>query len=447
MTNFISIQQAMNKDSGKVAIRGWVYRERKSKKLGFIVMRDGSNIIQCIFDRSKFEDRWGDVDKILIETSMEVHGEIKKDDRAPSGYEIQVDDFKVIHYAEVFPIKGGENPDFLLDNRHLWLRSRKLVAVMKIRSTVMHAIHKFFKDRGYILFDPPILQPNQCEGGSTLFEVKYYKDKSYLAQTWQLYAEAAIFALEKVYDVAPTFRAEKSKTSRHLSEFWMCEMEAAWLKLEDVTEISKQEIKFIISEVLDKNKVELEFLKVDIKKFEDMIKKDWPTITYTKALKILKEKNNMDFEWGKDLRTIEEEELMKNYDTPVVVIEYPKEVMAFYKPVKKKGKNNENGENDKGEEDAPGPVALCFDMLAPERYGEIIGGSQRDTDINELIKYLKKQGEKPEDYKFYLDLRKYGSVPHSGYGVGVERVITWICGLDNVKDSIAFPRTMLRKEP
>ncbi len=449
MTDFISIQQAMDKGSGKISIRGWVHRERKSKKLGFIVMRDSSNIIQCVFDRSKFEDRWGDVDKILIETSMEIFGEIKKDDRAPSGYEIQVDDFKIVHYAEPFPITKDQSPEFLLDNRHLWLRSRKLVAVMKIRSTVMHAIHKFFTEKEYFLFDPPILQPNQCEGGSTLFEVKYYKDKSYLAQTWQLYAEAAIFALEKVYDVAPTFRAEKSKTSRHLSEFWMAEMEAAWLRLEDVTEIAKEEIKFIISEVLVHNKAELKFLEVDSDKLKSMIKKDWPTITYTKALNMLKEKNKMDTEWGKDLRTIEEEELMKNYDTPVVVIEYPKEAMAFYKPVKKRveddKKSNEKNKEEKQDE-APGPVALCFDMLAPNGT-EIVGGSERDTDIDEIIKYLKKEGEDPDNYKFYLDLRKYGSVPHSGYGVGVERVIMWICGLDNVKDSIAFPRTMLRKDP
>ncbi len=440
MTEFISIQEAMDKGSGKVSIRGWVHRERKSKKLAFIILRDSSNIIQCVFDRSKFEDRWQDIDKILIETSMEIFGEIKKDERAPSGYEIQVDDFNIIHFAEVFPIKGGENPDFLLDNRHLWLRSRKLVSVMKIRHTIILAIHEFFTKKGYFLFDPPIFQPNQCEGGSTLFEVKYYNNKTYLSQSWQFYAEAAVFALGKVYDVAPTFRAEKSKTSRHLTEFWMAEMEAAWLKLEDVTEIAKEEIKFIISKVILHNKPELEFLKVDIDKLSEMIKKDWPTITYTKALKILKEKQNMDVEWGKDLRTIEEEGLMKNFDTPIVVIEYPKQAMAFYKPVKKIAKGEKN------ESDAPGDVALCFDMLAPNGT-EIIGGSQRDTDINEIIKYLKKEGENPDDYKFYLDLRKYGSVPHSGYGVGVERVIVWICGLDNIKDSIAFPRTMLRKEP
>ena len=269
--------------------------------------------------------------------------------------------------------------------------------------------------------------------------VKYFSEKTYLAQSWQLYAEAAIFSLEKIYDIAPSFRAEKSKTSRHLTEYWHAEMEAAWIGLYDAVETAKEEIKFIIQKVLENNEEELKTLGRDPEDLKKMLGMPFRTITYTEALKILKQKSNMEVEWGKDLRTMEEDELMKHFNAPVAVVEYPKEIMAFYKPEKKLGKCEQT--------DAPGPVALCFDMLAPEGYGEIVGGSQRDTDIDELIKALKRSGEDPKNYKWYLDLRRYGNVPHSGYGMGVERVVAWICKLDNIKDAIPFPRTMLRKSP
>jgi asparaginyl-tRNA synthetase len=333
--------------------------------------------------------------------------------------------------SDSYPITKDQSVEFLADNRHLWIRSRRMQAIFKIRSTITGAIHEFFRSRGYYEYHAPILQPNACEGGSTLFEVNYFKNKMFLAQSWQLYAEAGVFSLEKIYNVSPTFRAEKSKTSRHLAEFWMAEMEGAWMKLEDVTEIAKEEIQFIVGQVLEKNGKELALLERDVTPLQIVAKKKFPTITYTEALKLLNEKCNMDVSWGKDLRTVEEEKLMTLFDTPVVVTEYPKEVMAFYKPVK--------------EEDPK--VALCFDMLAPEGYGEIVGGSQRDTNVEEMIKALKEEGEDPTTYDWYFDLRKYGSVPHSGYGVGVERIIAWICGLDTVKDAIAFPRTMERFTP
>lgn len=432
MVKYISIQEAMDKGSGKVNIRGWIHRERGSNKIKFIVLRDSTNIIQCVIQKETVgEEKFQIIKKIQVEASIKLTGEIKKDDRAPTGYELQVDDFEVVGESDTYPITKDQSPEFLLDKRHLWIRSRKLTAIMKVRSTVAGAIHKFFRDRGYYEFDAPILQPNQCEGGSTLFEVKYYKEKTFLAQTWQLYAEAAIFSLEKIYNFGPTFRAEKSKTSRHLSEFWMAEMEAAWMELPELIETAKDEIKFIISEVLKHNKKELELLESDIEKLQKMVKKEWPTLTYDEVLKILKEKDTMEVEWGKDLRTIEEDTVMKHFDTPIVVTNYPKETMAFYKA-----------------EDPDKPkTALCFDMLAPDSYGEIIGGSQRDTDVNSIIKELKRDGEDPKNYEFYLDLRKYGSIPHSGYGVGVERIIAWICGLENIKDAIAFPRTMLRWSP
>ena len=429
---YISIEKAIKKSKGKVAIRGWVYRERKQKEMVFIVIRDVTDIIQCVIKKDKVsKEIWDDAEKITVESSLELSGEIRPDERAPAGYEIEVEEMRLVGLAEPFPITKDKSPEFLLDKRHLWLRSRKLTTVMKIRSTVTGAIHKFFRERGYYEFTPPILQPMQCEGGATLFEVKYYKDKTYLSQSWQLYAEAAIFALEKVYDVSPTFRAELSKTSRHLSEFWMAEMEVAWMELDECVQVAKDEIRFILKEVLKKHKKDLESIGQDVKKLEEVAKKKFPTITYRDALKILEEKEGMKIKFGKDLRTIEEDKLMKHFDTPVAVTHYPKEIMAFYKPRDPKDPE----------------TAICFDVLLPEGYGEAVGGSQRDTDTQELIKSLKKMGEDPSKYKFYLDLRKYGSVPHSGYGLGVERVVAWICKLDNIKDAIPFPRTMLRKEP
>ncbi len=429
---FTTIQEAMNKGSGKVAIRGWVYRERGSSKVKFIVLRDSTNIIQCVIKREPVgEEKYVIADKIQIETSMAITGIINPDPRAPTGFEIQVDDFEVIGNSLEFPMNKDQNPEFLLDNRHLWLRSQHLTAIMKIRSTIIGAIHEFFRSKGFHEFNAPILQPNQCEGGSTLFEVKYYNDKTYLSQSWQLYAEAGIFALDKIYNVSPTFRAERSKTSRHLSEFWMAEMEAAWYNLHDISETAKEELKYIIKKVIETNQRELKILNRDISKLQVCLEKPFPTITYTEAVRLLKEKCHIDIEWGKDLRTIEEEELMTLFDVPVVVTHYPKEIMAFYKP-----------------SDPYDPkTALCFDMLAPEKYGEIVGGSQRETDMNEIKKYLERDGENPENYAWYLDLRKYGSIPHAGYGLGVERVVAWICKLDNIKDAIPFPRTMLRWKP
>lgn len=434
-SKFLSIGQAMGQGSGDVSIRGWIYRERGSNKFRFIVVRDRTNIIQCVFERDNLGDeRFEKIKKAQIETSIHIHGVIKKDERAPSGYEINVTDFEIIGEADTFPITKDQSTEFLLDKRHLWIRSRKLTAVMKIRSTVTGAIHEFFRSRGYTEFNAPILQPSQCEGGSTLFEVKYYNEKVFLAQTWQLYAEAAIFALEKIYNVSPTFRAERSKTSRHLSEFWMAEMEAAWMDLHDAIAVAKDEIRFIVQQVLEKNMDELKILEKDVEKLKIVAEKPYPTITYSESLQMLREKAGMETEWGKDLRTIEEEKLMHLFDVPVVVTHYPKEVMGFYKPLDRSA-------------EAPGPVAKCFDMLAPEGYGEIVGGSERDTDIEAMKQALAKDGEDLDNYEWYFDLRRYGSVPHSGYGVGVERVVAWICGLDNIKDAIPFPRTMLRSKP
>ncbi|MFX1497391.1 MAG: asparagine--tRNA ligase [Promethearchaeota archaeon] len=428
---YITIEEALKKDSGEVNLRGWVYRHRASNKFVFIVLRDESDIIQCVISKSKKHEIFEEAEKLTIESSVEISGEIKKDERAPTGYEVTVSRLKIIQVAEPFPITEHQSPELLYDNRHLWLRSRKLTAVLKIRHTIVGAIHEFFRSHGYYEFDAPIFQPTQSEGGATLFEVKYFEDKIYLSQTWQLYAEAGIFSLGKIYNMGPTFRAERSKTSRHLAEFWMAEMEAAWMKLEEITEVAKSEIRFILQKVLESNEKELEVLERDIELLKHYAKAEYPTIKYAEALEILQQKYKMDVPWGKDLRTIEEAKIADHFKVPVVVTHYPTEIMGFYKPPSK--------ENPK--------EALCFDMLAPEGYCEIIGGSERSLLVEDMMKRLKAQGEDPKNYEWYFELRKYGSVPHSGYGLGVERVVSWICGLDNIKDAIPFPRTMVRKTP
>ena len=429
--HFISIQEAMNKGSGKVAVRGWVYRERGSNKMKFIVLRDSSNIIQCVLERTNFEKQWDEIDKLKIESSVEIEGEIKEDKRAPTGFEISVSKFHLVHLADDYPINKDLNEDLLGDRRHLWLRSRKMTAIMKIRSTVLEAMREHWLKKGFYEYHSPEILGMSCEGGSTLFSVDYYGKPAYLSQTWQLHAEPAIFALEKIFTIQPAFRAEKSKTSRHLSELWMAEMEVAWDGFDYLQDDAEELIKDIVKKVLEKNKLELEILERDVKKLEPVVKKKFPRMTYDDVLKLLKEKAKMKIEWGKDLRTNEEDELSKLYDTPVIVTRYPKIVKAFYM--------KEDPENPK--------VVLGFDMIAPEGYGEIVGASQREEDIDKIKKRLTEEGECLDNYEFYLDTRRYGSVPHGGFGMGVERVISWICGLDTIKDAIAFPRTMTRLSP
>jgi len=428
---FISISEAMKKGSGKVAVHGWIYRERGSNEFKFIILRDSTDIIQCILKKQKFEKQWDEIDKLQIEASVEIHGTIKKDKRAPTGYEIDADEIKIIGTSAEFPIQKDLNEELLGDRRHLWLRSRKMTAIMKIRSTVIGALHEYFRGKGFYEFQSPVIIPGGAEEGPTLFEINYFGRKMYLTQTWQLYAEAAMYSLEKIYCIAPSFRAEKSKTSRHLTEYWHTEMEVAWADLDELMDYAEEMTKHVIKKVLERNKKELEILGRDIKKLEPSLKKKFPRITYDEILQILKTKKRINIPWGKDLRTIEEEKIMELYDTPVLVHHYPKEIMAFYKP--------RDPKNPK--------TARCFDMLAPEGNGELIGGSERDTNINELKKSLRAKGEKPEDYSYYFDIHSYGAIPHGGYGLGTERLIKWICGLDTIKDAIAFPRTVTRWKP
>ena len=431
---FISISEALKKGNGKVAVRGWIYRERGSNEFKFLVLRDSSDIIQCVLKKEKFKKQWEEIDKLQVEASVEIEGTIKKDSRAPTGYEIDADEIKIIGVSKDFPINKSLNEELLGDRRHLWLRSRKMNSIMKIRDTVLRAMREHWHKKGFYEYHSPTLLGMQAEGGATLFKVDYFGKPLYLSQTWQLHAEAGIFSLEKIFTIQPSFRAEKSKTSRHLTEYWHAEMEAAWEDFDYLQDDAEQLIKHIVEKVLQERKPELEILGRDWKKLEATIGKKFPRITYDYALKLLKEKKKISIPWGKDLRTIEEDKLSELYDTPIMVRHYPKVVKAFYM--------KETPDSKKGKE-----TVFGFDMIAPEGYGELVGGSQREEDIEKLKKNLKVQGEDPSKYEFYFDTRRYGSVPHGGFGMGVERVISWICGLETIKDAIAFPRTMTRWSP
>lgn len=433
MKKYLSVKEVLDKKEGDISIRGWVYRIRDQKDNVFITIRDETGIIQLVAAKDKLKPEEFAITKALgIESSIIVHGNLRKEERSPQGYEVDIDSIELVGKSENYPISKDFSEEFLLDVRHLWLRSRKMTAILKIRSTVIGAIHEYFRKESFYEYQSPILQSVQCEGGSSLFKVDYFEeDGVFLAQTWQLYAEPAIFSLGKIYTVAPSFRAEKSKTSRHLTEYWHAEMEGAWVDFEQLQDYGEGLIKHVIKTVLEKHKVDLEILKRDTKLLEIAISKPFVRMTYTEVLKLLKEKADMEVEWGKDLRTIEEDKLSRLHDTFTIVTRYPKVVKAFYM-----------------KEDPKDPkVVLGFDCIGPEGYGEIIGASEREPDLEKIKQRLKDDGEDPKHYEFYLDTRRYGSVPHAGFGMGVERLVAYITGVDNIKDTIPFPRTMVRFKP
>jgi len=328
---FLSIQEAIKKGKGKLSVKGWVYRERGSNKFKFLVLRDSSNLIQCILKREDFKDKWDEIDKIQVETSIEITGNIKPDKRAPTGYEIHVKDYKIVGKSENYPIAKDQSVEFLADNRHLWIRSQRMTAILKIRDTILEAMREHWRLKGFYEYHSPTLIGMQCEGGATLFKVDYYGTPIFLAQTWQLHAEPGIFALEKIFTIQPSFRAEKSKTSRHLTEIWMAEMEVAWQDFNYLQNDAEQMLKHVVKKVLEKNKEELKILQRDIKKLQPTLKKKFPRLTYDQVLKLLKQKKKMKISWGKDLRTIEEDKLSELFDVPIIVTHYPKKVKAFYK--------------------------------------------------------------------------------------------------------------------
>ena len=423
---FISIQEAINKGKGKVSIRGWVYRERGSKEFRFIILRDSTNIIQCIFKKENFSKKWNELNSILIEASMEITGTIKKDKRAPTGYEIQVSDYKLIGPAIDFPIYPGEGFESLLDKRHLWLRSRYMTSILKIRSTVLGSLNETVRKKGFIQADPPMFNTTTSEGGSEVFQVPYFGKKAFLNQSWQFYAENFIHALEKVYTLSPSFRAEKSRTSHHLTEFWHFEVEQAWADVNDLIKLAEECIINAIKAVLKYNKTELEILKAEhLKK----IKTPFPKITYKQAVTLLNKKGYK-IKYGRDFSSNEEKALTKHYKNFVVVTNYPLETLKFY-----------HGEDPKN----PG-TGTNFNLLAPE-VGELVDGSQREPSLEKIKQRLKKAKVDLGKSDWYLDSRRYGSVPHAGFGLGTERFIQWICNLNTIKDAIPFPRTPTRIRP
>jgi len=415
----------------EVKIHGWLYNKRSSGKLWFLQVRDGSGIIQAVvFKGDVSEEIFQRCEKLTQESSIVVTGKVSEDKRAPSGFELQMKDIQIMHLAEEYPISPKEHGStFLMDHRHLWLRSSKQNAILKIRHEVVRACRDFFDSQGFVLIDAPIFTPNACEGTTTLFETEYFGSKAYLTQSGQLYMEAGAMAFGKVYCFGPTFRAEKSKTRRHLTEFWMIEPEVAFLDLDGDMDLAEDFIIYIVQRVLENRRAELELIGRDVAPLQK-VTKPFPRISYDEAVAILK-KRNIEFEYGCDFGAPDETIISGEFDKPLLVHRYPAQIKAFYM-------KNDPEQPDK---------ALCVDMLAPEGYGEIIGGGQREDDLETLEKKIKEHDLPKEAFEWFLDLRRYGSVPHSGFGLGIERAVTWICGLNHLRETIPFPRLMNRLNP
>jgi asparaginyl-tRNA synthetase len=422
----------------EVTIKGWLYNMRSSGKLMFPQVRDGSGIIQgVVFKKNVPEQVWNDFEKLTQESSIIVRGTVRADERAPGGYEMDVTGVEVLQVAEPYPITPKEHGvEYLMDHRHLWLRSRRQHAILSVRAEVIRAVRDYLDSNGFLLMDTPIFTPAACEGTTTLFGVDYFEDsKAYLTQSGQLYNEAAAAAFGKVYCFGPAFRAEKSKTRRHLTEFWMVEPEAAYYDLDDVMRLAEEFITFIVRRVLENRRKELEELERDVSKLEK-IQPPFPRLQYDDAVKMLQEAHERGemgerFEWGGDFGAPDETYISSQFDRPVMVHRYPAAVKAFYM---------------KADPERP-ELALCVDVLAPEGYGELIGGGQRADDLNYLLKQIHEHNLPEESFDWYLDLRKYGTFPHGGFGMGIERCTGWLCGIEHIREAIPFPRMLYRLKP
>jgi len=425
------IADIANHAGKEVTLSGWVYNKTGKGKLQFIMLRDGTGVIQAVvFAGNVSQEVFEACQQLTQESSIQVTGTVAEDKRAKGGYELQVNDVNILHIAQEYPISPKEHGiEFLMDHRHLWLRSSKQHAILRIRHEIIRAARQYFDDLGFTLVDAPIFTPNACEGTSTLFETDYFDSKAYLTQSGQLYMEAAAMAFGKAYCFGPTFRAEKSKTRRHLTEFWMLEPEVAFCDLEQDMDLAEGMLEFIVSKVLQNRMNELEILERDITKLEN-IKAPFPRITYDQAVQILKDAN-ADFVEGDDFGGADETIISEKFDKPVMITHYPAEIKAFYM---------------KRDQDRPNR-ALCVDVLAPEGYGEIIGGGQREDDLETLLSRIKSHNLPREAFEWYLDLRRYGSVPHAGFGLGIERTVAWICGRSHVRETIPLPRTPYRLTP
>ena len=443
--NWVRISAVADHVGQEITLKGWLYNKRGSGKIQFLQMRDGSGFMQCVLSKQDVsEDMFALASSLTQESSMILAGIVKKDDRAPfCGHELQVTSVTLVGKSVDYPIAKKEHGDaFLMDHRHLWLRSRRQHAILRIRATIIKAIRDYFDSHDFLLVDSPIFTPNACEGTSTLFETEWFDErKAYLSQSGQLYQEATAMAFGKTYCFGPTFRAEKSKTRRHLNEFWMVEPEVAFMDLEGDIQLAEDFLCYVVEVVLNKHEKDLtEILERDLNILKN-VKKPFPRLSYDEAVLMIQEiqkevtdeesKKLMHIEWGMDFGSPHETELTKRFDKPLIVYGFPAQIKAFYM---KKDPNNPK-------------IAKCVDVLAPEGYGEIIGGGEREDNLDFLLKEIEKHGLNQNDLEWFLDLRRYGSVPHAGFGLGVERTVAWICGLHHVRETIAFARTLDRLYP
>ena len=433
MTNLVAVREILTRgtDSTRVRLRGWLHNKRSSGGILFLILRDGTGFLQCTAKRDQLGEKFTEIETLPLESTLEVEGEVARDPRAPRGYELRIKDLQVLQRShEDFPIaKKYHGPEFLLDNRHFWIRSKKMQTILRLRAILIEEARSWLKDHGYLEVQVPTLVSAAVEGGSTLFEVKYFDEKAYLTQSWQLYAEAMIASLGKIYTLAPSFRAEKSRTRRHLTEYWHLELEEPWLDLAGLIRVEEELLLHICHRVASRASDELKEVGRNPDELATL-KPHFPTITYDRAVELIR-KSDSSFEWGTDLGYNQEKILTKDFSTPFFVTHYPKGVKAFYH--------------------MPDPtrpeVTLSVDLLAPEGYGEITGGGQRIHDYDQLMQRINEEHLNPENYSWYLDLRKYGTIPHSGFGMGIERAVAWICKLKHIRDASAFPRLMNRIRP
>jgi len=427
----IFIKDLKEHDGKEVTLNGWVYNVRSIGKIWFLILRDGTGTLQCVVVKNDVDDDTFNKEELLTqESSVTITGTVRIEKRAIGGVELGVKSIEIHQIAEEYPISPKEHGTaFLMDNRHLWIRSKKQHAILRVRHQIVKASRDFFDNNDFVLFDSPMLTANAAEGTTSLFNVDYYDRTAYLSQTGQLYGEAGAMAFNKVYVFGPTFRAEKSKTRRHLTEFWMLEPEMAYCDIEENMEWAEKLLVYIVEQCLENCQEELKLLERDISKLEN-IKAPFPRLTYDEAAKLLND-NGVDFEYGSDFGGTDETVIAEQFDRPVIIHRWPADIKAFY--MKRDAENND--------------IALGMDILAPEGYGEIIGGGQREDDHDTLVKRIKEHKLPMDPFKWFLDLRKYGSVPHAGFGMGLERTVTWICGIKHIRETIPFPRTMARLEP
>jgi asparaginyl-tRNA synthetase len=431
MAQYVEIRELGQHVGDTVTVRGWVQHTRVHGKVAFLVVRDGGGTVQGVMVQKQVAPELWELNAgLTLETSVHLTGAVRAEPRAPGGYELSVEDLVVVGESPDYPIQAKEHGvDFLLDQRHLWLRSSQQRAILRVRDEVEKAIVDFFYDRGFIRLDTPILTGAIGEGGAGLFEVDYFEERAYLAQTGQLYAEAGAAALGKVYTFGPTFRAEKSKTRRHLTEFWMVEPEVAWADSDDNMRLQEDFVSYLVGRALERCAEELKYLERDTAPLE-RVQPPFPRLTYTDAVPLLQQKGS-EIQWGTDLGAADETLLGEMYDRPVFVTNYPKEAKAFYM-----------------KENAADPrTVLCDDLIAPEGFGEIIGGSQREDDYRRLVERIEEQGLPMASYEWYLDLRRHGTFPHSGFGLGVERTVAWVTGRPHVREMIPVPRMLNRLYP